>query len=157
MKGVTTINQSFFYTLPVVDGFNWGETENTAGLKLMVSTNGTERPVSGNKVTFRNSGKDNVEISWSSDNGDFTVVLKEKTLMINAKNQLKSNWFLDLNVAKASKTSVTTIGDKNIDYLFDGHKYQMNITKGSFEKPKNGALYRIRPEGQAIVLRMSDE
>lgn len=41
--------------------------------------------------------------------------------------------------------------------LFDGHSYQLNITKGAFEKLENGALYRIRPEGQRIVLKMADK
>ncbi|WP_285057550.1 hypothetical protein [Pedobacter ginsengisoli] len=157
MKEVTTINQSFFYTLPVVDGFNWGKTEKTAGLKLMVSANGTEQPVLGGKATFENSGKHTAKVFWTSDAGNFTIELKESELTIDCKNETNGGWFLDLNVADAAKTPLKNVGDKSIDYEFDGHSYKMNALKGSFEKPVNGALYRIRPEGQRIVLKMSDQ
>ncbi|WP_276088074.1 hypothetical protein [Pedobacter sp. JY14-1] len=157
MKAVTTINQSFFYTLPVVDGFNWGTTANTAGLKLMTSADGTDKPLNGGKATFKNSGKDKVEISWPTGNGNFSIILREKMMTIVGKGQQNSNWFLDLNVEANAKTTVNNIENNQVNYLFDGHSYQLNVTKGSLEKPANGAIYRIKPEGQKLILKMSDQ
>lgn len=157
MKAVTTINQSFFYTLPVVDGFNWGKSGNTAGLTLMISKDGAEQPVHGGKATFSNSGKQTAQVAWSSDAGDFAIELKENTITITCSSPVERNWFLDLKTADSAPAPLKKVENKSVTYLFDGHIYKMQTLKGSFEKPDNAALYRIKPENQTIVLKMTGQ
>jgi hypothetical protein len=156
MKAVTTINQSFFYTLPVVDGFNWGTANKTAGMQLMVTTTGAEKAVSGGKATFKNSGTETAQVSWPTDNGVFQVELKEKSLQITLNNKVKTDWFLDLNITSSAKTAVKSVNKGYVTYEFDGHTYRLTALKGSFQTVSNRAVYRLKPEGNTILLSMVD-
>lgn len=156
MKAVTTINQSFFYTLPVVDGFNWGTTEKTAGLQLMAKVDGIDKAIHGGKAMFRNLGEHTAQVSWPSDFGIFQIDLKEKTLKIICKKKLNNDWFLDLVVSQSAKTPLKGIKSQSIIYEFDGHTYKLTASIGTFDTA-NGAIYRVRPKGQTILLSMNDQ
>ncbi len=157
MKETTTINQSFFYTLPVVDGFNWGKSAKTAGLSLMRTNNGIEQPIHGGKADFKNSGKSTAHVSWPSDAGNFEIELNENTVSISCNSKADTNWFLELNVDANATTPLKNIENLSVTYQFDGHLYKLSATQGSFEKAGNGSLYRIKPKDKTIVLKMGGQ
>ena len=157
LTGITTVNSSYFYTLPVVDAFMWGKFNKQAGLLLMTTENGIATPVKGGDPVFTNYGKSTAHISWPTGNGSFDIDLKENQFSITIKGNPVNNWYFDLNVNSDAKVPLTNIADHAITYSFDGHTYQLKAIKGHFEKPADNAILRIKPDDGQIVLSMADK
>ena len=157
LQDVTTINQSFFYTLPLVDGFQWGKRGMPEGFRLMMNEGGREVPVHGGDPVFSNISNTAVRASWSVNTGSFDIVMNEHSMTITGKNSPSDDWFLDLYVADGAKTAFKSISDNSALYEFDGHTYRLTATQGKIEKATNGSLYRIRPQDQHIVLMLADQ
>jgi len=156
LNDVTTINQSFFYTLPVVDGFQWGSSGKPEGFRLMMEQNGREMPVQGGDPTFKNVNQSTALASWSAGAGSFEIEMHENFMVIRAKHNPAANWFLDLYVAEGAKTAFKEVRGNSVQYEFDGHAYRLTTRHGSIEKRTKGGLYRIRPKGRQIILTLSD-
>ncbi|WP_146217717.1 hypothetical protein [Chitinophaga sp. S165] len=157
LKDVTTINQSFFYTLPLVDGFQWGKRGQPEGFRLMMNNNGDEIPVKGGNPIFTNVNKTTARASWPVGNGSFEIDMNEKAITITAKKNPANDWFLDLYVAKGAESAFRSITGNSALYEFDGHAYRLTTAQGTIEKTTNGSLYRIRPKAQRIVLTLTDQ
>ncbi|WP_147243819.1 hypothetical protein [Pedobacter miscanthi] len=155
-KGVTTVNQSFFYTLPVVDGFQWGKTGHPTGLRLLTLDNGQPIPVKGGNPVFTNVDVNTAHISWPSGKGTFEIDLKEKIMIIKTTGTVPLNWYFELAVNDKAKVPLTGIKANQIDYNFDGHIYQLVAEKGFFVKPENASLVQLKPESGSIILRIAD-
>ena len=156
LNNVTTINQSFFYTLPLVDGFQWGKSGKPEGFRLMMKDGSNEVPVQGGDPVFTNVDKTTARASWPVGKGLFEIDMKENSLTITAKNQTGIAWFLDLYVAEHAKTAFREVSENSARYEFDGHLYKLVPKQGTIEKTDNGSLYRIRPQNQRIVLLLAD-
>ncbi|RXF67608.1 hypothetical protein [Arcticibacter tournemirensis] len=157
LKDVTTINQSFFYTLPVVDGFQWGKPGKPEGFRLMMDEDGRKVPVNGGDPIFTNVGKTTARATWPVENGSFIIEMSENSLKIEAKDSPGKDWFLDLYVVDGAKTAFKAVTAEGAQYEFDGHAYRLSATQGTIEKTGNGSLYRIKPKGQRIVLTLEDQ
>ncbi len=157
LNAVTTTNQSFFYTLPVVDGFLWGKAGNPAGLMFMYNAAGQEQAIKGGDPIFTNQGKSTAHISWPVQNGSFEIDLKEKSVVVKFKGKSLTGWFLDFNATNRNDLPITGIQTDHTDYLFENHPYQLKAIKGSFEKPSNGSVFRIKPQADALMLKMTDQ
>lgn len=157
LKSVTTVNKSFFYTLSVVDGFQWGKPGNPEGFRLMMKENGKEVDVHGGNPVFTNVDSTTAHVSWPADNNAFEIDLKENSMTITRKDKTAADWFLDLYVEAGAKTPLQSVSDKSAVYTFDGHTYRLTATQGSMEKSANGGLYRIKPQGGSIVLKLADQ
>lgn len=156
LKDVTTVNKSYFYTLPVVDGFQWGKRGEPEGFRLMTNEKGNEVPVKGGDPVFTNVNNTTARASWPVGEGSFEIVMKEHSVTITAKNNPTVDWFLDLYVAPGVKTAFRHLNNKSAEYEFDGHTYRLSAVQGSIEKTTNGSLYRIKPKSQRIILIMAD-
>jgi hypothetical protein len=156
LTGVTTTNQSYFFTLPVVDSYLWGKINKAAGLHLMTVNNGTEVPVKGGDPVFTNSGKSKAHISWPVGNGRFEIELDENRIKITATDDINLDWFFDLNVDADAKTTLTSIENKQVNFDFGNHSYHITATKGNFEKPGNTAILRIKPKDNTIEINLAD-
>ncbi|MEX6688811.1 hypothetical protein QTN47_14990 [Danxiaibacter flavus] len=156
LNAVTKVNQSFFYTLPVVDGFQWGKANNLEGFRLMMNENGKEVAVHGGDPAFTNTDNTTAHVSWPAGDGSFEIDLKENKMTITGKGKT-ADWFLDLYVAPDAKTPLQNISDKSANYQFDGHAYKLTAMQGSIEKSTNGGLYRIKPQGGSIELKLADQ
>jgi len=157
LNNVTTINQSFFFTLPVVDGFQWGKRGKPEGFRLMMKEGEKEVAVHGSDPIFTNVNEKTAHASWPAGKGTFEINMNENSLTITTKDNPASDWFLDLYVADDAKTAFKEISGKSAQYEFDGHKYQLRTKQGTIEKTANGSLYRIRPQGQRMVLMLEDQ
>jgi hypothetical protein len=156
LKDVTTVNKSYFYTLPVVDGFQWGKRGEPEGFRLMTNEKDNEVPVQGGDPIFTNINNTTARALWPVGKGAFEIVMKEHSVTITAKNNPTADWFLDLYVAPGVKTAFHHLSNKSAEYEFDGHIYRLSAAQGSIEKTTNGSLYRIKPKSQRIVLTMAD-
>lgn len=156
LENVTKSNQSFFYTLPLVDGFQWGKAGEPEGFRLMMYKDGQEVPIHGKDPVFANVNTTTARATWPLENGSLEIELNEKVLSITAKTNAPEDWFLDLHVAENAQTAFKAVTEAGAKYEFDGHTYLLKATQGIIEKSNAGGLYRIRPKGQRIVLSMVD-
>lgn len=139
-KEVTTVNKSFFYTLPIVDGFQWGE----AGFRFIHLPDGKE--ISGGNPTFNNQ-----HISWPSENDNFEIDLQEDHMTLS---NTKTDWCLELHANKP--TAFQQADTSRATYTFNGHTYHLKAIQGTMEKGNSSSLYRIRPSKGVIVLKLVD-
>ncbi len=155
---IATSNECSFYTLPVVDGYIWSRKDQIAGLRLKAIVDGKEILLKGSDPIFTDNDKSSVHISWplTSVKGSLEMDLNEKTFIIKLISKAKLDWFLDLNTATLAKLPFKTIGLAKIDCNFEGMDYGLNATKGTFSKPSNGAVFRLKPSGGLVSLNLAD-
>jgi hypothetical protein len=156
LTGVTTTNQSYFFTLPVVDAYLWGKKDNQDGLRLMEMDNNKEIQLKGGDPVFTNSSKTTAHISWPVGNGTFEIDLNESSIRITTSGNIKPNWFFDLTVKPDVITTLISIENKQVNFHFDNHNYYINATSGSFEKPDNPSILRIKPVDNNVTINLSD-
>lgn len=155
-KDMTKVNQSFFYTLPVVDGFQWGKAGEPTGLRLLSFENGKAVPVKGGNPVFTSVDASTVHISWPVAGGSYEIDLKEDAMSITTKGSLAKDWYLELAVNGTAKVPLRGILANQAGYEFDGHSYRLLAKKGKFGKPENGALIQLKPESGSISLQLAD-
>jgi len=153
-KEAATSNECTFFTLPVVDSYIWSKPDQIAGLRLKALINGKEVLLKGNDPKFTNRGVNAVHISWplTTIAGSLEIDLSEKTARIQLLSKTKCNWYLDLTTIKEAKLPFRKIGAGGLDCNFDGMNYQVNTVQGSFSKPENGAVFRLKPQLNVIAL-----
>lgn len=157
LHSVTTVNQSFFYTLPIIDGFQWGTKDNLAGLKVMITKDGKEEEITGGDPVFTNTPPNKAHVSWPSNAGRFEIDLDETQLTITAKDNQADDWFLDLTLKADAHTPLEKTESAAAVYNFDGHTYKLNIPRGAITTGAAGSLYRIHPHDHCIVLKLADQ
>lgn len=157
LKSVTNVNKSFFYTLPIVDGFQWKERDRAAGFRLMETNDGNEQEISGGDPVFSNKGKSTANVFWPCNKGSFNIQLQENKLIITSGNRDTENWFLKLYVGTPAKTAFQKVDSMQATYTFDSHTYYLKVMQGKMEADTSGDLYRIKPHHGAIVLYLKDE
>jgi hypothetical protein len=157
LHAVTTVNKSYFYTLPVVDGFQWGTTGNPEGFRLMATKDGKDEEVSGGDPVFTHALSGKAHVLWPSANGKFDIDLDEEQLTMTVQDSPAPDWFLELRVAADAHTPLEKTDSTAAVYMFDGHTYRLKATQGSITSGASGCLYRIYPRNNRIVLRLSDQ
>jgi len=157
LHAVTTVNQSYFYTLPVVDGFQWGTRGNPEGFRLMAAKDGKEEEVSGGDPVFTHAVSKKAHVLWPSANGKFEIDLDEEELTMTVQDSPSPDWFLELRVAADAHTPLEKTDSTAAVYMFDGHTYRLKVAQGSVTAGVSGSLYRIYPRNNRIVLKLSDQ
>ncbi|MBL4675647.1 MAG: hypothetical protein JKY70_05510 [Mucilaginibacter sp.] len=156
LKSVTMVNQSFFYTLPIVDGFQWGKRGNPTGLRLVSIAAGKSDVLKGGDPVFTNIDLKTAHVSWPCGSGSFEIDLGESAVTIKTKGDIDKDWAFELNINTNDNLPVRTVTDKQVSYSFDGHQYQFKAEKGKFSV--NGSLtpFRLLPENGVIKLLLTD-
>lgn len=154
-----TSNECIFYTLPIVDGYIWSRRNQIAGLRIKAMVNGKEVPVEGGEPKFTNI-PGTLHISWplTTVDGSLEMEMTEGSLKINLVSKAKLDWYFDLNIAAtaAAKLPFQTINANNVDCQFENTSYKLKAVKGTFSKPDNGAVLRLKPQMNSIILNTAD-
>ncbi|CAM3975048.1 hypothetical protein SAMN06265348_104314 [Pedobacter westerhofensis] len=156
LKEATTTNQSFFYTLPVVDGFQWGKAGHPEGFRLMANEGGSSVPVQGGDPVFTNVNETTARAAWPLAKGSFEFEMSENAFTITAKGKPAPDWFLELYVADKGKTAFQKLTGNSAVYEFHGHSYKISPLQGRLEESRGGGLYRVYPKGDRISFRLAD-
>jgi hypothetical protein len=154
---VATANECSFYTLPILDSYIWSKPDQIAGLRLKALLEGQEVLLKGKDPIFTNKGTDAIHISWplTSIAGSLEIDLAEKMATIKLVSTKQYDWYLDLNTAKQAQLPFRKIGVKTIDCLFQGMSYQLKAEQGSFSKPSDAAVLRIKPQMNVLALNLA--
>jgi hypothetical protein len=149
-------NECRFFTLPFVDGFLWSKQGQVAGLRLKARVDGREVVLTGGEPVVENDGASTVQIRWPVDRGKavLEIRLTEDRVDLQMKNVGAMDWYVELNAADGVALPIEAVGPAGIDCRFEGMSYRVGVSKGNCLKPDNGAVFRIRPQANAIILKM---
>jgi hypothetical protein len=153
-----TSNECSFFTLPFVDGYLWSTPQQIAGLRFKAVINGKETLLEGGDPTITNSVPGKLHISWplTSFDGTLVIDIDERQIKMNVSGAKSIDWFLDLTTADNSKLPFKTISTNRIVCQFEVMKYAITAKKGSFSKPNEAVIFRIKPENNSLILKLSD-
>jgi len=148
-----TSNQCFYYTLPVVDGFNWSSLQSIAGLRLKTSAG---QEIEGGMPTVDDGTDGELTIKWPtlSPKGVITIKFNETSVSISAAGDMQDNWHLELSSAKKAKLPFEKIENKKLSCSYMNAAYSILAKQGTFTGETDSAL-RIIPECNSIVLGLS--
>jgi hypothetical protein len=157
-KGKATSNECSFFTLPVVDGYLWSTPKKIAGLRFKAVVNGKESLLEGGDPTITNPTPGKLHISWplKSVVGTLIIDVDEHQIEMRIEGNNSANWFLDLTTSDNAKLPFQKISSSRIDCQFEGMSYFIGAAKGSFEKPVEDIIFRIKPEKNTLRLNLSE-
>jgi len=153
-----TSNECSFFTLPLVDGYIWSAPEKTAGLRFKAIVNGKEILLEGRNPVITDSIPGKLHISWplKSSHGKLVIDMDEKQVTMKITGDNSINWFLDLTTSLKAKLPFKKISPTRIDCSFEGMPYFITAVKGSFSKPENDIVFRVKPLKNLIVLNLAE-
>jgi len=153
-----TSNECSFFTLPLVDGYIWSAPEKTAGLRFKAIVNGKEILLEGRNPVITDSIPGKLYISWplKSSHGKLVIDMDEKQVTMKITGDNSINWFLDLTTSLKAKLPFKKISPTRIDCSFEGMPYFITAVKGSFSKPENDIVFRVKPLNNLIVLNLAE-
>jgi hypothetical protein len=152
-----TSNECRFFTLPFVDGFLWSKPGQIAGLRVKAVIAGNMVVLSGGEPVVSNSGDSVMLIRWPLTmlSGTLVIRLSEDRVVMRMDGSAPVDWFLELNTADGVALPFETIGSAGVDCRFEGMSYRVTLGKGICLKPDNGAVLRIRPQANAVIMDLS--
>ena len=153
-----TSNECSFFTLPFVDGYIWSTPQKIAGLRFKAILNGKETLIEGKDPTITDSITGKLHISWPLKSFDGTLVMDidEQQIKMKIEGKKTIDWYLDMTTADNMKLPFKKIIAKRIDCEFDVMKYAIKAEKGSFSVPGNGIIFRMKPEKNTLILRLTE-
>jgi hypothetical protein len=151
-----TSNECSFFTLPVVDGYLWSKQNNLAGLRFKATKDGKTILLKGKTPVITDSTPGKLHISWplASFDGSLEIDFDEQQVNITIAGNKTVNWYLELNTADNAKLPFKKINTNNIQAQFEGMDYTLTAEKGVLSTPQNGSVFRITPQGNALILKL---
>lgn len=150
-----TSNECSFFTLPVVDGYLWSKPDQLAGMRIKGVAGGKEVLLKGGDPVFTNVGKETVVVTWPLDGGGkLRMELAAQTFSVKLVGTTSVDWYFDLEVAPSAKTPFMGVSSKKLVCNFERFDYNLTALSGRFSKPDNGAVFRLSPESNGLVLSM---
>lgn len=155
-KKVTT-NECTFFTLPFIDGYLWSTAQQIAGLRFKALIDGKEILLEGGNPAITNPTPSRLHISWplTTQKGNLVMDIDERQIKMNVTGVKSLDWFLDLTTADNIKLPFRNINTHRIDCQFDVMKYSIIAQKGSFSKPNDAIIFRVKPEKNSLILKLS--
>ncbi|MCC8425368.1 hypothetical protein [Mucilaginibacter sp. UR6-11] len=153
-----TSNECTFFTLPIVDGYIWSKHKELAGMRIKAIVNGNEVLVEGSDPKFSKTATGALHISWplTTIKGSLEIELTEGQVKINLVSKTRLDWFFDLNTAADAKLPFESIAPKQLNCRFEDANYKLSAVKGIFGKPDNGAVLRLKPQMNSIILNTAN-
>lgn len=142
-----------YFTLPIVDGFQWSTPDNRAGFYIQQS-NGERVVLSDPKVI---EDKENGCLSIESKDKDgnvFTIWLTEATIAFDY--DIEDNWALVLSAPLQEKVPAFVLdGDTHMTATFMDFSYSITLLDGTFQKGEGDILYSIVPEKNMATIQLN--
>jgi len=153
-----TSNECTFYTLPIVDGYLWSTKDDLAGLRFKGMINGEEVLLQGGDPTISDSVKGKLKISWplKSVNGSIEMDIDEGQFKISYVGRDNLDWHLDLSTAGGIKLPFTNIETNRVNAEFEGMKYALFASHGTFTKTDDINVLRVTPNHNIINMIMTN-
>jgi len=154
-KGTST--KCDFYTLPVVDGFNWSSTDVVAGLRFKTVADGEEKLMQGEMPVVRDSVQGKLNIYWplKSAGNALVIDMDEKQLEITLEGDGSVQWYIDLTTSGNAQLPFEEVFSRQMNCRFKGMDYNVFAGNGNFSEPGDGIDLRMVPENDRITLNFA--
>lgn len=152
-----TSNECKFFTLPLVDGYLWSNSNEMAGLRFKAIIDGKEILLKGFDPTITSPSSGKLKIVWPLKNTQGTIIMEidERKTNIRLKGNNSLNWFIDLTTSENKILPFLNIGSRKIDCEFEEMKYSVGLEKGVFLKPNKSTVFRISAKENSIILNLA--
>ena len=149
-----TSNECQFFTLPFIDGYLWSNKDSLAGMRFKANINGKEILLTGNDPEIKQTGKDQLQVTWllKSIPGKFVIDLNETTFNVSFVGDTKPDWYIELETASNAVLPFTDMQPQKLSCKFEGFDYAVKAVSGTFVRPSNAALFIIKPSSNKIIL-----
>jgi hypothetical protein len=154
-----TSNECSFFTLPFVDGYLWSEKQGLlAGLRFKTLVNGKEELLKGGDPIVSSPEEGKLHISWplTGFEGVVEMDIDEKTIKISVKGDQLPKWFLGFDSAKTKDLPFKAIRQNRMDCEFEGMKYSVKATAGTFSAGSDQNHFVITPTKNGIELDLAN-
>lgn len=143
-KGTST--QCNYYTLPVVDGFQWSSPGQIAGLRFKCLNGDSVVDIQGGDPVVNDDQEGILAIAWPTihPKGTINLIFDEAGVEISAKGRSLKNWFLELNYDAAKDIPIKAVSEHSVDFSYKEHNYQLKVVNGMVKKTASGPV-RINP------------
>jgi tRNA A37 threonylcarbamoyltransferase TsaD len=81
--------------------------------------------------------------------------IDEKQMKLSVTGGKAIDWFLDMTAAEKAVLPFKTINANKIDCQFEGMRYAVTTIKGTFSKPDDKTVFRIKPNKNVIQIDLS--
>jgi len=145
-----------YYTLPVMDGFQWSSGESIAGIRFKQIVDGKEVEIKGGEPEISEDDKGGLQIIWPSSKADefMMISMDEANMKISAKGNSYKGWFLEFGWSDEKEVPFKNIIEKKIEYSYKGNSYFLTAKSGSFTK-KEGSKIQLTANIGEIALALS--
>jgi len=129
-KGTST--QCVYYTLPVVDGFQWSTAGQIAGLRFKWMDKDSVSDIIGGDPVVDDQEEGILKVTWPTTQpaGEIFLRFDEEGLTVTAKGRHLRDWFLEFSHADGKEIPITETGSDEIRYNYKGHKYLLKLGSG---------------------------
>lgn len=150
-------SQCFYFTQPIVDGFNWSSAQVVAGLRFKGS-NGAE--IKGGVPKVDDSKAEALTVRWptgatDSTQGEIVFTFTETSVTISAEGGMRDVWYLEWSSDPKAELPFQKIEPKKLSCVFRKAAYAISAKQGVFTQAAGSSL-RITPEEHHIVLDFSE-
>ncbi len=150
-----TSTQCDYYTLPVMDGFQWSAGDIVSGLRFKVVEDGIVRDIVGGDPVVSEDDEGELLIQWATIDplGAIEISMEESGIEIEAKGKELKNWFLEFSWAEELEVPITEVSKNLLMYSYKGHNYTIEAGSGSFGKGAKSGL-KIVPKRGKVELEL---
>ncbi len=152
-------NQFFYYTLPLVDGFNWSTISERAGLRIFRTDGvGIKTEVSFGVPNVKEEGRSAMIISCKDSDGNlFSITLRENQLEVACQPVGQAfEWGLELRTSKGAELPFQKIETDRITASFLNYDYMIRCLSGTAVRSadNDGSVFFVKAEKDRILFNM---
>ncbi len=153
-KGEST--QCNYYTLPLVDGFQWSSTDIIAGLRFKTLKNDSVVDILGGDPLVNDKEEGQLLVTWKTTDptGEIDLLFDESGIKISAKGKALRHWFMELNYDLENDFPLLEMIESRINCSYEGFKYSVSAIKGRFNQSSSNSI-RIYPEKNKVQLDLN--
>jgi hypothetical protein len=152
-KGTST--QCIYYTLPVVDGFQWSTDEDIAGLRFKWMNKDSIMDITGGDPVVDDHEEGVLRVTWPTTRpaGEISILFDEAGISISSQGRSLRKWLLVLNYADGREVPISQTGSSEIKYNYKGYDYSLKLNQGDIitDSPRNILL---QPERGNLKISM---
>jgi len=160
LKNKGTSTSCNYYTLPMVDGFQWSSANVIAGLRFKVMIDNKLTEITGGDPIVENPTEGTLKVTWpvTHPSGKITITFTENTIAISGEGKGLENWLMELTCQPGAELPITQINPKSIDYNYLNHKYFMKAASGLFSQGTGaGSAFVVKSEKGKVKLEMKNQ
>ena len=136
--------------LPIVDGNRWSRHQTRAGVQIGLADGTQVKELLVKNMAVSYPDEQTMVITASTEDGDFIIACKEKTITFSTKADRQ----IRLQLTAGTETSVVAIEPQKITMCHNHFSYALYVEEGMVTDGNGSARWRIASEENSVTLRV---